>query len=124
LPKIRTALSGWRRNWRTLRRLLLNALKVCSLINYLPTVNDLFSASIKNATKSSLSTEGPDAANVIDIRKFETMKAWLDIENVLLLRSPPGSGKTTFALSFAAHLHSNGFKVTYLNASLCPIRTE
>lgn len=46
------------------------------------------------------------------------MKAWLDDENVLLLRSPPGSGKTTFALSFAAHLLSKGFKATYLNASL------
>jgi tRNA uridine 5-carbamoylmethylation protein Kti12 len=46
------------------------------------------------------------------------MKAWLDNENVLLLRSPPGSGKTTFAFSFAAHLHSKGFKATYLNASL------
>lgn len=80
-------------------------------------VNDFFSASIKDPIKSFLSTEGPDVANIIDIRKFETMKAWLDNENVLLLRSPPGSGKTT-ALSFAAHLHSKGFKVTYLNASL------
>ena len=84
----------------------------------LPTVIYYFSASIKNATKSFLSTEGPDIANINDIRKFETMKAWLDDENALLLRSPPGSGKTTFALSFAAHLYSTGFKATYLNASL------
>jgi len=84
----------------------------------MPPANDDFSDSIKNATKNLLSTEGPDVANIIDNRKFEIMKAWLDTENVLLLRSPPGSGKTTFALSFAAHLVSQKFKVTYLNASL------
>jgi energy-coupling factor transporter ATP-binding protein EcfA2 len=65
-----------------------------------------------------LSTEGPDAANIVDSHKFEAMQAWLDSENVLLLCSPPGSGKTTFAFSFAHFLDSNGFKVTYLNASV------
>ena len=46
------------------------------------------------------------------------MRNWLNEEKVLLLRSPPGSGKTTFAMTFTAYLLSNGFKATYLDASL------
>jgi len=65
-----------------------------------------------------LSTEGPDVAYIGVESKLKFMQRWLHEEKVLLLRSPPGSGKTTFALSFAAYLRSHGFKAVYLNASL------
>jgi len=65
-----------------------------------------------------LSTEGPDVAYIGVESKLKLMQRWLHEEKVLLLRSPPGSGKTTFALSFAAYLRSRGFKAVYLNASL------
>jgi len=75
-----------------------------------PNVDD-FPASI-GAIKT---TEGPDIASIHVDGKFRN---WLNEEQVLPLRSPPGSGKTTFAVTFTAYLLSTGFKATYLNASL------
>jgi DNA polymerase III delta prime subunit len=65
-----------------------------------------------------LSTEGLDIAYIADDAKFILIQTWLHQERVLLLRSPPGTGKTTFALAFAQYLRNNGFGATYLNASV------
>ena len=46
------------------------------------------------------------------------MKKWLDEERVLLLRSPPGWGKTSFAVQFAEHLIEAGYSVKYMTAAL------
>ncbi len=45
------------------------------------------------------------------------MQKWLNEEKVLLLRSPPGSGKTSFAVQFAVYLNDQGVTSYYLNAS-------
>ncbi len=78
----------------------------------------LFVGSHKPAMQSGLKHEGPDSAYVSDIGKFERMKMWLDEHRALLLRSPPGSGKTSFAVLFTDHLLENSASATYLNASL------
>jgi hypothetical protein len=64
-----------------------------------------------------LAQDGPDSAYVLDEPKIQLMKKWLDVHRVLLLRSPPGSGKTSFAIGFANYLHGHGFTVYYMNAS-------
>jgi len=67
--------------------------------------------------QSGLKTEGPDSAYISDIGKFERMKMWLDGHRALLLQSPPGSGKTSFAVRFAKYLNEKGASAKYLNAS-------
>ena len=64
-----------------------------------------------------LSQEGPDSAYVLDMSKFQLMKNWLDTEKVLLLRSPPGSGKTSFAVRFAVYLNDYVSVAYFMNAS-------
>ena len=64
-----------------------------------------------------MAAEGPDSAYVQDIEKFLQMKRFLDTEKVLLLQSPPGSGKTTFAIYFGAHLRRLGFSAYYFSAA-------
>ena len=68
--------------------------------------------------QSGLQQEGPDSAYISDIAKFERMKTWLDEYRALLLRSPPGSGKTSFAVCFTEYLVDNGASAIYLNASV------
>ena len=48
--------------------------------------------------------------------KFQLMKNWLDTEKVLLLRSPPGSGKTSFAVRFAVYLNDYVSVAYFMNA--------
>lgn len=57
-------------------------------------------------------------AYVADTVKFQLIQKWLHEERVLFLRSPPGTGKTTFAMAFIRYLKDHGFKATYLNVSL------
>ncbi len=83
----------------------------------LSTVNFFILVALEDSIQSGLADEGPDSAYVQDIDKFLQMKRWLDTEKVLLLRSPPGSGKTSFAVHFAAHLRQNGFSGYYFNAA-------
>jgi hypothetical protein len=64
-----------------------------------------------------LAQEGPDDAYVLDMNKFQLMKTWLDAEKVLLLRSPPGSGKTSFAVRFAVYLNDHVSVAYYMKAS-------
>jgi hypothetical protein len=45
------------------------------------------------------------------------MRNWLDVERVLLLRSPPGSGKTSFAIRFAVYLNVSVSVAYFRNAS-------
>ena len=68
--------------------------------------------------QSGLKQGGPDSAYVSDIGKFELMKMWLDEHRALLLQSPPGSGKTSFAVRFTEYLVDKGASATYLNASV------
>ncbi len=65
-----------------------------------------------------LGTEGIDIAYVAVTAKFQLIQKWLHEERVLLLRSPPATGKTTFAMAFIRYLKNHGFKATYLNVSL------
>ncbi len=77
-----------------------------------------FVVSPQDAIRTGLGEEGPDSGYVVDIEKFQCMKQWLDQERVLLLRSPPGSGKTSFAVHFADHLINAGYSVKYMSAAL------
>ncbi len=77
-----------------------------------------FVISPKDVIRTGLGEEGPDSGHVVDIDKFQRMKQWLDQERVLLLRSPPGSGKTSFAVHFVDHLIDAGYSVKYMSAAL------
>jgi len=59
-------------------------------------------AILKGYQRYGLVQEGPGSAYYdSDTNKFQLMTNWLEVEKVLLLRSPPGSGKTSFAVRFA-----------------------
>jgi len=61
-----------------------------------------------------LGDEGPDSWVCPEYRK---MKGWLDEEKVLLLRAPPGSGKTSFGVCFGDYLRQHGSSAYYINAA-------
>ena len=84
--------------------------------NY-PKSNVEVSVSLRDVMQSKLSTEGPDDAYVRDDHKCVLMRQMLEAEHALLLRSPPGSGKTSFAVEFTRYLRSNGFIANYVNAA-------
>jgi KaiC/GvpD/RAD55 family RecA-like ATPase len=64
-----------------------------------------------------LATGGSRRAYVLDMSKFQLMTDWLDAEKVLLLRSPPGSGKTSFAVRFAVYLNDYVSVAYFMKAS-------
>ena len=99
-----------------LRRRLRREREVCYVYVYFLKYPP-FVVSHKHAMQSGLKQEGPDSAYVSDIGKFERMKMWLDEYRALLLRSPPGSVKTSFAVRFTEYLVDKGASATYLNAS-------
>ena len=61
--------------------------------------------------------EGPDSAYIPDMSKFQRMTDWLEAEKVLLLRSPPGSGKTSFAVRYAMYLNDYVSVAYFMNAA-------
>ena len=52
------------------------------------------------------------------------MTNWLEAEKVLLLRSPPGSGKTSFAVRFAMYLNDHVSVAYFMNAAVILQRLE
>ena len=80
-------------------------------------VNFFILVALQDSVRSGLGDEGPDSGYVEDTEQFLKMRGWLDQEKVLLLRSPPGSGKTSFAVRFGEYLREHGFSAYYINVA-------